>query len=233
MSKLTKDQRYYQKQKKINSVDTINTNPESSTSGAKVSRRSICVRVSLDASQRLSALARKASLTRCAMLSRILLKALPKYSSLPRSMNKLKRHIWDYKPSALEDLSIKYKGETGQVQLNLKVSSTAWYKLDYHKLATGLSKARIVQTLILNYKQVSEEELKKRSEKRKEDKEKWDNYYPYASTNKPNMKMSKFRNEGGVIKHVKGIPIENWDEEELDEYLALQSKIINDRETEN
>ena len=233
MSKLTKDQRYYQKQKKINSVDTINTDPESSTSGAKVSRSSICVRVSLDASQRLSELARKASITRCAMLSRILLKSLPKYSKLPSSTNKLKRHIWEYPSSALENLSIKYKGATGQVQINVKVSSTAWYKLDFHKRATGLSKARIVQSLILNYKQVSEDELKKRSEKRKEDKEKYDMYNSWISPKTEYKKKSKFKNEGGIIKHVKGIPIENWDEEELDEYLALQSKMINDRETES
>ena len=44
------------------------------------------------------------------------------------------------------------------------------------------------------------------------------------------MKRSKFKNEGGVIKHVKGIPVENWDESELDEYLAIQDKIIRDRE---
>ena len=231
MSKLTKDQRYYQKQKKINSVDTINTDPESSTSGAKVSRRSICVRVSLDASQRLSELARKASLTRCSMLSRILLKSLPKYSSNPSSQNKLKRHDWRYAPKALEDLSIKYKGATGEVQLNLKVSSTAWYKLDFHKIATGFSKARIVKRLILEYKQVSEDLNKKRMEKAKESREQWDHFNVASyKGNSSSMKRSKFKNEGGVIKHVKGIPVENWDESELDEYLAIQDKIIRDRE---
>ena len=41
----------------------------------------------------------------------------------------------EIRTKALEDLSIKYKGATGEVQLNLKVSSTAWYKLDLHKTA--------------------------------------------------------------------------------------------------
>ena len=114
------------------------------------------------------------------------------------------------------------------------MSSTAWSKLDFHKIATGLSKARIVQRLILDYKQVPEDLNKKRMEKSKESREQWDHLSVVSyKGNSSSMKRSKFKNEGGVIKHVKGIPVENWDEEALDEYLALQSKIINDRETEN
>ena len=57
-------------------------------------------------------------------------------------------YCWPH--SAVE--SFKYKGSTGDKQLSYDITSTAANKLECHKKATGHSKARIVQTLILTYK---------------------------------------------------------------------------------
>ena len=50
----------------------------------------------------------------------------------------------------------------------MAVSSTAWNKLECHKTATGLSKARIVQTLILNHRFLTDEQRERQRKYRNE-----------------------------------------------------------------
>ena len=77
------------------------------------------------------------------MLTRIILKGLPSY---------------DWK-SIKSTSKIKYKGAEGTKQITYDVTSTAFHKLEEHKKITGLSKARIIQSLILNYKPLSKAKL--------------------------------------------------------------------------
>lgn len=90
------------------------------------------------------------------MLTWMLLKGLPSYSSLTTDMNNLKPYKWPEQLMNPDGLEVKYKGTTGSKQLNLAITSTAYNKLECHKTATKYSKARIVQTLILNYRFLTE-----------------------------------------------------------------------------
>ncbi len=86
----------------------------------------------------------------------MLLKALPRYSSHNDDITGLKPYKWPNELMNPEGLEVKYKGTTGSKQLNLAITSTAYNKLECHKTATKYSKARIVQTLILNYRFLTE-----------------------------------------------------------------------------
>ena len=129
---------------------------------SKVAKRKLCVRVNEQASIRLKEEAVLRGLSQEDMLTWMLIYGLPKYS----------RGTTDNfynSPSELlnpDERVVKYKGNKGDKQLNLGISSTAYNKLECHKTATGLSKARIVQTLILNYKFLSQQQLDRQREYR-------------------------------------------------------------------
>jgi len=131
---------------------------EDGGTGRKVSRRQLCVRVSTEASDALLQASREHQVTQQDMLTWMLIKGLPKYSSLNNRMDKLRPYIWPDELMKPDDRQVKYKGSTGTKQLNLGITSTAYYKLECHKTATGYSKARIIQTLILNYRFLTENE---------------------------------------------------------------------------
>ncbi len=168
MVKPSKHQKQYKKRKKDGGRDFRRTVQEDGRGGRRVTRSQLCVRVSLEASQRLLEVSREHQETQQDMLTWMLLKGLPKYSSLNDDPTGLVPYKW--KPELLnpENREVKYKGTKGQKQLNLAITSTASKKLECHKTATGYSKARIVQTLILNYRFLTEAGIaaNKRSEEK-------------------------------------------------------------------
>jgi hypothetical protein len=118
-----------------------------------------------------------------------------------------------------EDRTFKYKGETGSRQINYSITSTAWKKLECHKTAIGQSKARIIQFLILRYKPLTKVQLAKAKEAAQ-------NHAAEGSAQKVIRTSSwkpsgKFVDVGDRFIHVKGIPEELWDEEELNEIEQL------------
>ena len=125
------------------------------------------MRVSQEAADRLSVEAEKRELTKQEMLTWLLVQGLPKYSTHSSGYS-VCDHDWPEHLLNPEERTVRYKGNTGTVQLNLAVSSTAWNKLECHKTATGLSKARIVQTLILNHKFLTEEQCERQRKYRNE-----------------------------------------------------------------
>ena len=128
----------------------------------------VVVRVSLEASERLVEASEEHQQTQQDMLTWMLLKGLPSYSSLNTDMNNLKPYKWPDQLMNPDGVEVKYKGTIGSKQLNLAITSTAYNKLECHKTATKYSKARIVQTLILNYRFLTEaqrESKKVRDEK--------------------------------------------------------------------
>ena len=96
MRKLTKDQRYYRKKKKDAKRDFRRTNREDGTHGVRVTRRPLCVRISLEAFNKLSSMAEDRGLTRWKMLTRMMIQSLPKYAELNfnKRTRKLHRYIW-------------------------------------------------------------------------------------------------------------------------------------------
>ena len=233
MKKLTKDQRYYRKKKKESERDIVKL-PRKYDGDRfkrwKVSRRAICIRVSLEASEKLTALSESESIKRWEMLSRILTYKIPKkkgywYTKHPNSTDDGSHGSWElFNMNAPE--KVKYKGTKGSKQINCDITSTASNKLHALHIETRYSKARIVQRMILDY-DLPSEAVKQARQKYlgsiKSEQEGW-NKERERQGETLNARRPKFIDLGMEIVHVKGIPIEYWDDEEIDEYYELIEK---------
>ncbi len=221
MKKLTKDQKYYRKQKKDGLKDFRQTTREDGSKGVRVTRKTINVSISTRAFERLIELSKICELTRWQMLTRIILTQLPRYASLSGSSSPTERYSWDESLLNPSDQKIRYKGTEGERQVTYQITSTAYNKLECHKNAVALSKARIIQSLILNYEPMTKEQLEKQkayiNESRKAHQKKIADQSVTTTGQAP-----KFIERGGMVFHVKGIPPEGWDDEELDEFLTMQ-----------
>ena len=224
MKKLTKDQKHYRKKKKDGSKDFRLTTREDGSHGVRVTRKTINISISSAAFERLIELSKICELTRWQMLTRIILTQLPRYASLSESSSGTERYSWDESLLTPVDQKISYKGTEGERQVTYQITSTAFKKLECHKNAIAQSKARIVQSLILNYKPLTKEQLEKQKayiqESRKAYQQTRSKEQPLASG-----KTSKFAEKEGMIFHVKGVPPENWDDDEFDEFLKMREQL--------
>ena len=233
MRKLTKDQRYYRKKKKEGEKDIVKL-PRKYDGDRfkrwKVSRRAICIRVSLEASEKLTELSENESIKRWEMLSRILTYKIPKkkgywYTNHPTN-GKHDGGISCEKFIVESTGKIRYKSGKGNVQIQCDISSTASNKLYALHLETRYSKARIVQRMILDY-ELPSEDVKQARQKYlasiKSEQESW-NAERERQGETVNARRSKFEDIGMDIVHVKGIPIEYWSDEEIEEYHDLIEK---------
>lgn len=240
MKKLTKDQKYYRKKKEDSKKDFRKTKREDGTSGVRVTRKSLCVKVSIQTYERLVDMSKESGIKRWEMLTRIINLGLPRYSSNSTSMSPTNRYEWDERLLNGLDIEseevvevegtihrlyqpkkIKYKGSIGDKQITYDISSTSWKKLECHKTSTGLSKGRIVQFLILRYQPLSKEYLEKQKLKREEYKREQE-YYESGGRYYKEYQHSKFLDcGGGHIIHKKGIKPEHWDDNEWDEYCRI------------
>ena len=178
-------ERNFKKQKKREAILSL-----------KVDRKVLSVSIKKEAFEKLELLAKRGKTSNWEMLSQILLLIPQRKSSREIRGIKTKR----------------YKASTGNKQLNYRINSTAWYKLEDLSKADGKSKARLVQELIMNHELISEETLEKK-EREKTEKEKQINYYSKKLTKK------LYISSKNMIVHKKGIPISKWND---DEYEQLQ-----------
>ena len=81
----------------------------------------------------------------------MILKGLPSQHQGCRSIG-TKGYNWPQNLMNSTDISKKNKGSTGKKQLNLAITSTAWKKLHCFSNAIAISKARIIQELLINHK---------------------------------------------------------------------------------
>ena len=176
MKKLTKHQRHYRKKKKEGKRDFKKVLREDGKAGVQVTKKQLCVRVNEEAFLRLQKEAETRQITKQDMLTWMILKGLPAQSQGCRGMG-TSGYSWPDHLLNSTDISKKNKGSTGIKQLNLAITSTAWKKLHCFSNAVGLSKARIIQDLILNYTFCSPEELEKQKEYRKKSREGYE-FYP-------------------------------------------------------
>ena len=177
------------------------------------------------AADRLKVLADQAKVTQWEMVSRIILKGFPgiveegwaKHSDWPT-----RRYEWDWSLIYGTDAKVKYKGSTGDKQLNMRITSTAWNKIHCARTALGMSMSRLMQDLLLHYKPLTPEQLAK--QRKYQQQRAGTNYGVELPSHKdPNYKTksSKFLDVGDRIIHVKEISIENWDPEEYEEWEQL------------
>ena len=115
----------------------------------------LCVRVSQEAADILSRQAEKEQITKEDLIDRMIKLGLRKRDGY--SVSRYGDHYLN--TPVTEDQKVRYKGETGKVQLNYRISATAFEKLERHCAhELKCSKAKGVQDLILNYKFITEEQ---------------------------------------------------------------------------
>ena len=166
MKKLTKHQKNYRRKKKESKRDFKKVLREDGKTGVQVTKKQLCVRVNEEAFLRLQREAGTRRITQQDMLTWMILKGLPPQSQGCRGMGTT-GYSWPDHLLNSTDISKKNKGSTGIKQLNIAITSTAWKKLHCFSNAIGLSKARIIQDLILHYTFCSPEELEKQKQYRK------------------------------------------------------------------
>jgi hypothetical protein len=154
---LTTRQKEYRKYRDDGRKDIRRTE----SGGVRVTRRSICARVSQEANERLNHWAEYWGWTRWQTLTHVITHGLPKYASLSTSTAATQRYHWDEALLNPETRTVRYKGATGEVQVNERITSTAWNKLQCHSTAIRQSKARIIQRLLEEYRPVPREVLEK------------------------------------------------------------------------
>ena len=226
MRKLTKDQKHYRKLKKDGEKDFRYTDkPEKGKffRHVRVTRKPLSVRVKQEAYEKLQQLSEKLERDKWDVLSHIILVKLPRYAGYTGGVNTLQRYSWDVVEPAEK---IKYKGSTGVKQLTYYITSTAWNKLDIHKKAVGQSKARIVQTLIMDYKPCTPATLA-RAKRLRDGYQETNNFYKAKQTEREEEKR-EYRSTSKLyidsnydIKHKLGFPMDKWFEEEFDQYMQL------------
>ena len=151
MRKLTPDQQHYRKRKKLARKDFVFVpRPDSDKKSVQVTRRALCIRVSSDVFDALDRLARHYQLTKGDMLTHMINHSLPQYQSLHGGMARTIRYDWPYELLHSVPERRRY-ARNCERQLNLRITSTAWKKLQCHSNAAGLSKKRVVQQLIRIY----------------------------------------------------------------------------------
>ena len=226
MQKQTKDQKHYRKLKEDGQKDFRKVERDNSPyPGIRVTKKQITFRVSQEAADRLKALADQAEVTQWEMVSRIILKGFPgiveegwaKHSDWPT-----RRYEWDWSLIYGTDAKVKYKGSTGDKQLNMRITSTAWNKIHCARTALGKSMSRLMQDLLLHYKPLTPEQLAK--QRHYQQQRAGTNYGVEVQSQKDpdyKPKSNKFLDVGDRIIHVKEIPIENWDPEEYEEWEQL------------
>jgi hypothetical protein len=222
--KLTKHQRQYRKRKKEAKRDFVRVAKDGPWDGVRVTRRRLKVWVSQEAYDRLQSLAQEAGIHNWEMLSRMILKSLPRYASISDSDSPLKRYDWNEDLVNPPERTVRYKGSKGDKQLSYDITSTAWKKLECHKTALRLSKARIVESMIREYTPLSPEQLEKQRWMTEEAARERDEHDEVKVEHRK-YKRSKLLDVGNAfIIHQKGIPMEYWDEAEWEEYALLMTK---------
>ena len=226
MQKQTKDQKHYRKLKEDGQKDFRKVEWDNSPyPGIRVTKKQITFRVSQEAADRLKALADQAEVTQWEMVSRIILKGFPgiveagwaNHGDLPT-----RRYEWDWSLIYGTGAKVKYKGSTGDKQLNMRITSTAWKKIHCARTALGKSMSRLMQDLLLHYKPLTPEQLAKQR-RYQQQRAGTNDGVEVQSQKDPNYKpkSNKFLDVGDRIIHVQEIPIENWDPEEYEEWEQL------------
>ncbi len=229
MKKPTKDHKHYPKKKQDGKKDFRQTNIEDEKKGVRVTRKTINVSINQTAFNRLIELSESEQLSRWKMLTRIILTQIPIYAKLTTSSAPTKRYDRDKSLLTATDKKISYKGTEGERQVTYQITSTAFKKLESHINATAQSKARIIQSLILNYKPTTQEQREKQNAYIKASRKNYQKTTKAIALDESvsPLKRCKFFTQDGLVLHVKGLPPEKWDDDELDEFDSMQSELKN------
>ena len=227
--KLTKDQKYNRKRRKDGNKDFRRV-PKGNFDGVRVTRKQIAFYISNEASERLQQMADDAGIFKWEMASRMILKGLPGirssgYASL-RNPEAINRYEWNVLYLEPVIKKIHYRSGKADKRVTMDVTSTAWNKIHCHSTATERSMSQIFQSLCLNYKPLNKEQVEQRKLAHEEYQRNLDIRVQERAKQlaKAYSKPSKFLDIGYDFMHIKNIPIEYWDDAEIDEYCELMEK---------
>jgi len=231
MKKLTKYQKFYRKKKQDGEKDFRQENKEDGTRCIRVKRETINVSISQAAFDRLLELSESEKLSRWKMLTRIIITQIPMNANLTTGSSPTARYDWDKSLLTPTDKNTSCIATEGERQVTYQITRTAFKKLESHKNAIAQSKARIVQSLILNYKTTTQEQRDKQNAYIKASRK---NHYQITKAIALDESVSpvnrrKFFKQDGLILHVKGLPPEKWDDDELDEFESMHNELNNSR----
>ncbi len=151
MRKLTADQRHYRKRKKLARRDFIFVpRPNSDKRSVQVTRRAICIRVSSDVFELLDRLCQHYGKTKQDMVTHMINHSIKQYQGLHGGRARLKRYDWPERLINGTPERRRYARNT-EKQLNLRITSTAYKKLQCACVDLNFSKRRLVQQLIIAY----------------------------------------------------------------------------------
>lgn len=220
---LTKDQRYYRKKNQEAKTEFTKIPKEDSNDGRRGSRRATTLRVSLEAAERFKRMAKSAGINQWQMATRMICFGLPpivpKYAQYRKE-----RGGYEWREELLNpvDKFVRYKGDIGDVQLNLQITVTMWKKLRCHSTLTKQSMSRIFQRLCLDYKPIPAERLERQRQRYTRDKSSDDAYARLATGEQAQRIASIFVDiGGGIYEHADSIPAELWSDSEIHEYENL------------
>ena len=193
----------------------------------RVTRLALCVRVSTEAAEQLKTMADDAGVHLWQMATRIIHLGIPgyDYGSGYQVFNPSTGKYESYEHD--ESKPSRYKGETGDVQLNLRINSTAWNKLHAYSsdVKVRQSKARVFQRLVLEHKPLTKEQREKQEQRRREQQEYYAQWNHWRKSPQESAKKPKFKIDNYQVIHVRGISNELWDDAEWEEYEQLQADV--------
>ena len=151
MRKLTPDQRHYRKRKKLARRDFIFVpRPNSDKRSVQVTRRAICIRVSTEIFELLDRLCQHYQKTKQDMVTHMINHSIKQYQGLHDGRAFLTRYHW---PEHLLKGTPEHRRYAKNIdkQLNLRITSTAYKKLQCACVDLNYSKKRLIQQLITAY----------------------------------------------------------------------------------
>ena len=151
MKKLTPDQRQYRKRKKEAKKDFIRIPRDDGGISVRVAKRPLCVRVRADVFDALNTVSQEYQLDKGEMLTHMINHSIERYQSNSDSRSPSKRYEWDERLLSGVDAAPKRNAPGTEKQINARISSTAYKKLECYCNDKGYSKKRAVQQLILEY----------------------------------------------------------------------------------
>jgi hypothetical protein len=160
--KLTKYQRQYRKRKKEASKEVIRIIDEDGKTSLRVAKRSLCIRVSEEAFDALTVIANAYGKDKGEMISYMIGNSIQRWQTLPEPMRLHQCDGTYVQQRNAEPKKPRLNGTGAERQINVRISSTAWKKLDdfcVQEQRTRYSKKRVVEQLILDYARRASQDL--------------------------------------------------------------------------
>ena len=162
MKKLTQDQKQYRKRKKEAKRDFVRMVNENGEIALRVAKRSLCLRVSNEVFNALAVICEAYGKDQGEMIGFMIGNSIHKLQTIPEPKRTYQPDGKCERQPMTEPNKSRFNGTGCEKQINVRISSTAWKKLDdfcVKDQRTRYSKKRVVEHLILDYAKRNSQEL--------------------------------------------------------------------------